>query len=72
MVKFAVELVKLRHEEKVPLSIEERNWLSAAYKSVIGSRRSAWRVTSSIEKRESNRDKPETAQKLSIIQASHI
>lgn len=32
-----------------PLSIEERNLLSVAYKNVIGSRRASWRVLSSIE-----------------------
>ena len=31
------------------LSTEERNLLSVAYKNVVGARRSAWRVISSIE-----------------------
>jgi 14-3-3 protein beta/theta/zeta len=31
------------------LSNEERNLLSVAYKNVVGSRRSSWRVISSIE-----------------------
>ena len=31
------------------LSQEERNLLSVAYKNVVGARRSAWRVVSSIE-----------------------
>ena len=31
------------------LTNEERNLLSVAYKNVVGSRRSAWRVISSIE-----------------------
>ena len=34
------------------LSIEERNLLSVAYKNTIGSRRTAWRALSSIEKKE--------------------
>jgi 14-3-3 protein epsilon len=34
------------------LSIEERNLLSVAYKNTIGSRRTAWRAISSIEKKE--------------------
>lgn len=32
-----------------PLDNEERNLLSVAYKNVVGARRSAWRVVSSIE-----------------------
>ena len=34
------------------LSIEERNLLSVAYKNSVGSRRTAWRALSSIEKQE--------------------
>lgn len=34
------------------LTVEERNLLSVAYKNTIGSRRSAWRILSSIEKKE--------------------
>ncbi|MDP2059833.1 MAG: 14-3-3 family protein [Flavobacteriaceae bacterium] len=34
------------------LSSEERNLLSVAYKNIIGSRRTAWRVITSIEHRE--------------------
>ena len=34
------------------LSVEERNLLSVAYKNTIGSRRTAWRALSSIEKKE--------------------
>ena len=33
------------------LTIEERNLLSVAYKNTIGSRRTAWRALSSIEKK---------------------
>lgn len=33
------------------LSNEERNLLSVAYKNVVGARRSAWRVISSIEQK---------------------
>ena len=35
------------------LSPEERNLLSVAYKNVVGSRRSAWRVICSIESKRS-------------------
>jgi len=38
--------------EKNPmLSNEERNLLSVAYKNVVGTRRSSWRVISSIEQK---------------------
>ena len=46
------------------LDNEERNLLSVAYKNVVGARRSAWRVISSIEqKSESNDKKMEIARK---------
>lgn len=34
------------------LTVEERNLLSVAYKNTIGSRRTAWRVLASLEKKE--------------------
>lgn len=46
------------------LNNEERNLLSVAYKNVVGARRSAWRVVSSIEqKSEANDKKLEMAKK---------
>lgn len=39
----------------VELTVEERNLLSVAYKNVIGSRRAAWRIVSSIETKEENK-----------------
>ncbi|KAM4771781.1 14-3-3 protein theta [Rhinophrynus dorsalis] len=39
------------------LSSEERNLLSVAYKNVVGARRSAWRVISSIEQKTEGCDK---------------
>lgn len=49
---------------RVPLDNEERNLLSVAYKNVVGARRSAWRVVSSIEqKSEANDKKLEMAKK---------
>ena len=40
-------------EEKKVLTNEERNLLSVAYKNVVGTRRSSWRVISSIEQKAS-------------------
>ena len=37
------------------LNIEERNLLSVAYKNAVGSRRTAWRVLSSIESKEESK-----------------
>ena len=51
-------------EGKKGLSSEERNLLSVAYKNVVGARRSAWRVISSIEQKavdEGNTAKAELA-----------
>lgn len=48
MVRHMKEVVKINAE----LSVEERNLLSVAFKNVVGSRRSARRVVSSIESKE--------------------
>nr|XP_014345531.1 PREDICTED: 14-3-3 protein beta/alpha-1-like [Latimeria chalumnae]XP_014345532.1 PREDICTED: 14-3-3 protein beta/alpha-1-like [Latimeria chalumnae] len=48
-------------EEGDELSNEERNLLSVAYKNVVGARRSAWRVVSSIEQKA---DEDEKKQKM--------
>lgn len=44
-------------EKQSELNNEERNLLSVAYKNVVGSRRSAWRVVSSIEKKAEGNDR---------------
>ena len=41
------------------LTNEERNLLSVAYKNVVGSRRSSWRVISSIEQKAGDDPKKE-------------
>lgn len=39
----------------VDLTVEERNLLSVGYKNVVGARRAAWRIFSSIEQKEEAR-----------------
>ena len=48
-------------ESEVELSNEGRNLLSVAYKNVVGTRRSAWRVISSIEQKCSDKNKKDAA-----------
>ena len=43
-------------DAKDDLSVEDRNLLSVAYKNSVGSRRTAWRVISSIETKEEAKD----------------
>lgn len=43
-------MTKLTNNKKT-LSDEQRNLLSVAFKNVVGARRSAWRITSSMEQR---------------------
>jgi len=43
-------------ELNVELTVEERNLLSVAYKNVIGARRAAWRIISSIEQKEKSKE----------------
>ena len=47
MVNYMTELT----EKKPTLTDEQRNLLSVAFKNVVGARRSAWRITSSMESR---------------------
>lgn len=47
------------------LTQEERNLLSVAYKNVVGSRRSAWRIISSIEQKTERSDGQD--QKLALV-----
>jgi len=51
-----VEAMKKVAHLDTELSVEERNLLSVAYKNVIGSRRAAWRIISSIEQKEKSKE----------------
>lgn len=61
MVEYASEFAKVSQEE---LSLEERNILSVAFKNVVGTRRAAWRVLSSIEKKENNKGNSSNVEKV--------
>jgi len=47
-----LEYMKKVVESGKELSVEERNFLSVAYKNTVGSRRTAWRAIISIEQKE--------------------
>lgn len=47
------EFMKLvaKNSSGMEMTVEERNLLSVAYKNVIGARRAAWRIISSLEQK---------------------
>ena len=51
-----VESMKQVATQDTELTVEERNLLSVAYKNVIGARRASWRILSSIEQKEEQKD----------------
>ena len=53
LYQFMKEVTENSKEE---LSSDDRNLLSVAYKNVVGTRRSSWRVISSIEQKSSEDD----------------
>ncbi|TNJ26409.1 14-3-3 protein [Giardia muris] len=58
MKKVVEEVNKKAGDDPEELTDKERNLLSVAYKNVIGPRRAAWRIVSSIEAKEKGRQKP--------------
>lgn len=56
MVEAMKEVTKMDH----PLEEEDRNLLSVAYKNVVGARRSAWRIISSLEQKCKNKGEDDT------------
>lgn len=63
MVTYMREIVD---KKEAPLSNEERNLLSVAYKNVVGSKRSAWRIVSSIESKLLSSDSGEDNSKMKL------
>ena len=59
MVEYMKQVVNNFDED---LSVEERNLLSVAYKNAVGSRRTAWRVITSIENKEEGKSSKFTPQ----------
>lgn len=56
MVKYMKEVAQ---QDENPLTVEQRNLLSVAYKNVIGSRRASWRIISSVENKVQDQGEPE-------------
>lgn len=52
----ATAMKEVTKMEAGPLSTEERNLLSVAYKNIVGAKRSSWRVISSIEQKSSEKE----------------
>ncbi|XP_068608428.1 14-3-3 protein zeta/delta-like [Brachionichthys hirsutus] len=62
------EAMKGFTESEKTLTPEQRNLLSVAYKNVVGARRSAWRVLSSIEAGgEAGRERPGSEKKQELV-----
>jgi 14-3-3 protein epsilon len=55
MVEAMKKVATIASEAKSELSVEERNLLSVAYKNVIGTRRTSWRILSSIKQKEESK-----------------
>ena len=68
MFVFVVEMVDYTQEfskaDNREMTLEERNILSVAFKNVVGTRRAAWRVLSSIQKKENNKGNAENVNKV--------
>jgi len=61
MGSYSTQFAKSGNQE---LSMEERNILAVAFKNVVGTRRAAWRVLSSIQKKENIKGNAENVQKV--------
>jgi len=59
----AEAMKKVTELNKEPLTTEERNLLSVAYKNIVGAKRSSWRVISSIESKTEKKEMTEKYRK---------
>jgi len=67
MVDYAKQFSRISDSE---LNTDERNILSVAFKNVVGTRRAAWRVLSSIQKKENNKGNNENVNKVKTYKSS--
>ena len=61
MVEYTKQFARMSDKE---LSLDERNILSVAFKNIVGTRRAAWRVLNSIQKKENNKGNSENVNKV--------
>merc|ERR1712142_673569 len=62
----ATAMKEVTKMEGGPLSTEERNLLSVAYKNIVGAKRSSWRVISSIEQKSTDKEELAKSYRLKI------
>ena len=67
MVDYTKQFAKMSKQE---LTLDERNILSVAFKNIVGTRRAAWRVLSSIQKKENNKGNTDNVTKVKTYKAA--
>ncbi len=67
MVEYTKQFARIGSNE---LSLDERNILSVAFKNIVGTRRAAWRVLTSIQKKENNKGNAENVIKVKTYKAN--
>ena len=67
MVEYTKQFARMSTQE---LTLDERNILSVAFKNIVGTRRAAWRVLSSIQKKENNKGNSDNVAKVKTYKAA--